>query len=113
MVAESKKYLTYGKYWEYAIEILTYGTMNIREMQKMYFRTLSCASQIWPYYFITPDELVQNKLPTNEPEVLISDTDVNTTYYDASALYRSIAFNGKLNSGEVMKVAEAENDKAN
>jgi predicted amidohydrolase len=64
--------------------------------------TNSSAPESWPCYFITPDGLVQNKLPLNIPGVLISDIDITTKFYDASKEFRSDAINGKLNSGETV-----------
>ena len=64
--------------------------------------TNSSAPESWPCYFITPDGLVQNKLPLNEPGILISEVDINRTYYDASRPYRDNAINGLLNSGETI-----------
>ena len=65
--------------------------------------TNSSAPESWPCYFITPDGLVQNKLPLNEPGILISDVDINTSFYDASRPYRENAINGKLNSGDTLQ----------
>lgn len=64
--------------------------------------TNSSAPESWPVHFITPDGLVQNKLPANEPGVLISDIDLSRNYYDASRPFRPDAIQGKLNSGEVI-----------
>ncbi len=61
--------------------------------------TNSSAAESWPCHFITPDGLIQNKLPVNIPGVLISDADITEKYYDASREYRNDAMNGKLNSG--------------
>lgn len=58
------------------------------------------APESWPCYFITPDGLVQNKLTSNLPGILISDIDISKNYYDASKPYKLDAINGKLNSGE-------------
>jgi deaminated glutathione amidase len=64
--------------------------------------TNSSAPESWPCHFITPDGLVQNKLPVNIPAILISDIDISEEFYDASKEYRSDAMNGKLNSGETV-----------
>ncbi|MBD3629976.1 carbon-nitrogen hydrolase family protein [Cyclobacterium sp.] len=64
--------------------------------------TNSSAPESWPGHFITPDGLIQNKLPPNEPGVLISDIDLSRNYYDASKPFRPNAIQGKLNSGEVI-----------
>jgi len=61
--------------------------------------TNSSAPESWPCYFITPDGLVQNKLTTNVPGILISDIDISRDYYDAGRPFRLDAINGKLNSG--------------
>jgi hypothetical protein len=61
--------------------------------------TNSSAPESWPCYFITPDGLVQNKLPENVPAVLISEIDTGRKYYDASGPFRQEAMSGKLNSG--------------
>ena len=61
--------------------------------------TNSSASESWPCHFITPDGLIQNKLPYNAPGILISDIDLSEKYYDASREFRQDAMNGKLNSG--------------
>jgi deaminated glutathione amidase len=65
--------------------------------------TNSSAPESWPCHFITPDGLIQNKLPVNIPAILISDVDKAVKYYDASKDYRSDAIGGKLNSGETVK----------
>lgn len=74
--------------------------------------TNSSTTESWPCYFITPDGLVQNKLPANEPGVLISDLDISKNYYDASRPYRLDAINGKLNSGESVKDPKSVNRKS-
>jgi predicted amidohydrolase len=65
--------------------------------------TNSSAAESWPCYFITPDGLVQNKLPENIPGILISDVDIAAKYYDASNDFRSDAMRGKLNSGTTVR----------
>lgn len=65
--------------------------------------TNSSAPESWPCYFITPDGLVQNKLPGNIPGILISDIDITAKYYDASKEFRSDAIRGKLNSGVTVR----------
>jgi hypothetical protein len=64
--------------------------------------TNSSAPESWPSQLITPDGLIQNKLPANVPGVLISDIDITRKYYDASKEFRSDAMQGKLNSGETV-----------
>jgi hypothetical protein len=65
--------------------------------------TNSSAPESWPCHFITPDGLIQNKLPSNVQGMLISDVDTSTKYYDASREYREDAMKGKLNSGTTVK----------
>jgi predicted amidohydrolase len=65
--------------------------------------TNSSAPESWPCHFITPDGLIQNKLPVNVPAILISEVDTAVIYYDASKDYRTDAINGKLNSGETVQ----------
>jgi deaminated glutathione amidase len=74
--------------------------------------TNSSAAESWPCYFITPDGLVQNKLPENEPGVLISDLDISRQYYDAGRPFRLDAINGKLNSGELVPDPKSANRKS-
>ena len=69
--------------------------------------TNSSAAESWPCHFITPDGLIQNKLPVNEPGILISDIDIRREYYDASGPYRDDAIRGKLNSGEIIPDAQS------
>jgi deaminated glutathione amidase len=64
--------------------------------------TNSSAPESWPCHFITPDGLVQNRLPANIPGILISDADISEEFYDASKEYRQDAMKGKLNSGETV-----------
>ncbi|HAM10552.1 MAG TPA: carbon-nitrogen hydrolase family protein [Bacteroidales bacterium] len=65
--------------------------------------TNSSAPESWPCHFLTPDGLIQNKLPYNAPGILISDIDLSAKYYDASREYRPDAMNGKLNSGTTLR----------
>ena len=65
--------------------------------------TNSSATESWPCHFITPDGLIQNKLATNVPGVLISEVDLSNKYYDASRKFRNNALNVILNSGETVK----------
>jgi len=74
--------------------------------------TNSSAPESWPCHFITPDGLIQNKLPVNVPAILISEVDKAVTYYDASKDYRTDAINGKLNSGETVQDSLSLNRKA-
>jgi deaminated glutathione amidase len=65
--------------------------------------TNSSSPESWPCHFITPDGLIQNKLPANVQGILISDVDVAMKYYDASGEYRQDAMKGKLNSGTTVQ----------
>ncbi|QGY44312.1 carbon-nitrogen hydrolase family protein [Maribellus comscasis] len=71
--------------------------------------TNSSATESWPCHFITPDGLIQNKLTTNVPGILISNVDISENYYDASKAFRENAINGILNSGETVKDPRSEN----
>ena len=71
--------------------------------------TNSSATESWPCHFITPDGLIQNKLTTNVPGILISTVDINTKYYDASKDFRENAINGILNSGETINDSHSKN----
>jgi predicted amidohydrolase len=62
----------------------------------------SSAPRSWPSRFITPDGLVEARLPTDEPGVMVNVVDIHKRYYDASSPFRSDAIHGKLNSGEVV-----------
>ncbi|NQU51277.1 MAG: carbon-nitrogen hydrolase family protein [Bacteroidetes bacterium] len=64
--------------------------------------TNSSAQESWPCHFITPNGLIQNKLPENEPGILLSKVDLSEKFYDASSKYRNNALNGILNSGETV-----------
>lgn len=92
--------------------VIMHITAQARAATNSYYMSLtnSSAPESWPCYFITPDGLVQNKLPANVPGILISDIDISADYYDASKPYRSDAINGKLNSGELLNDS-IENDR--
>ena len=79
-------------------------TAQVRAATNAFFMSLtnSSAAYSWPCYFITPDGLIDKKLPANEPGILMSEIDINQKYYDASASYRMEAIDGKLNSGETV-----------
>jgi len=74
--------------------------------------TNSSVKESWPCYFITPDGLIQNKLTTNEPGVLISDLDISMQFYDPSKPFRLDAIEGKLNSGECIQDPKSANRKS-
>lgn len=69
--------------------------------------TNSSAPYSWPCHFITPDGLVEKKLPANRPGILISEIDASQGYYDASRAFRMDAINGKLHSGATVEHKEA------
>ena len=71
--------------------------------------TNSSAAESWPCHFITPDGLIRNKLTANEPGILIAETDLSKTFYDASKNYRDNALNGILNSGETIEDEHSKN----
>jgi predicted amidohydrolase len=79
-------------------------TAQVRAATNSFYMSLtnSSAPFSWPCYFITPDGLVEKKLPANQPGILISEIDISKKYYDASGKYRMEAINGKLNSGQVV-----------
>lgn len=60
--------------------------------------TNSSAPSSWPCHFITPDGLIEDKLVTDEPGILVSEVDLSQSYYDASRDYRQRAMDGKLSS---------------
>jgi deaminated glutathione amidase len=65
--------------------------------------TNSSVPETWPCHFITPDGLIQNKLASDIPGILISDIDTSEEFYDASREYRQDAMRGKLNSGVTVR----------
>lgn len=71
--------------------------------------TNSSATESWPCHFITPDGLIQNKLATNIPGILISTVDISNEFYDASGRFRDNAINGILNSGETIQDPHSNN----
>jgi len=62
--------------------------------------TNSSAANSWPCHFITPDGLIQEKLQTDLPGILISAVDLSEKYYDASRHFRDRALEGTLTSGK-------------
>jgi predicted amidohydrolase len=84
--------------------VIMHVTAQAMAASNHYYMSLtnSSAAESWPCYFITPDGLVKNRLPVNEPGILISDVDVSKSYYDASGPFRKDAMNGKLNSGNTV-----------
>jgi len=77
------------------------ASAQVRAATNAFFMSLtnSSAPYSWPCHLITPDGLVEQKLPSNQPGILYADIDINKKYYDASEPYRMDAINGKLNSG--------------
>ncbi len=74
---------------------------QVRAATNAFFMSLtnSSAPYSWPCHLITPDGLIEQKLPSNQPGILYADININKKYYDASQPYRMDAINGKLNSG--------------
>ena len=60
--------------------------------------TNSSAASSWPCHFITPDGLIESKLPADRPGVLLSELDLSDSYYDASRHFRENAMKGILYS---------------
>jgi deaminated glutathione amidase len=65
--------------------------------------TNSSAAESWPCHLITPDGLIQNKLATNIPGILISTVDLSNKYNDSGARDRENAINGILHNGTVIQ----------
>ena len=74
---------------------------QVRAATNAFFMSLtnSSAPYSWPCHLITPDGLIERRLPSNQAGILYADIDINKGYYDASKPYRIDAINGKLNSG--------------
>lgn len=62
----------------------------------------SSAEHAWLSRFLTPDGMIINTLPANEPGVMVNEVDTARKYYDASRPYRLDAINGTLHSGHVV-----------
>lgn len=88
-------------------------TAQARAATNYFFMSLTNSSSpySWPCHFITPDGLINNKLPANKSGILISDVDLSIEYYDASKPFRMDAINGKLNSGEIVNDPRSVNRK--
>ncbi|UCH63109.1 MAG: carbon-nitrogen hydrolase family protein [Fidelibacterota bacterium] len=88
-------------------------TAQARAATNYFFMSLtnSSAPYSWPCHFITPDGLIENKLPANKPGVLMSEVDISKEYYDASKPFRMDAIKGKLNSGDIIKDSRSRNRK--
>ncbi len=85
-------------------------TAQARAATNAFFISLtnSSAPHSWPCHFITPDGLVQQKLPRDRPGILYAHIDTNRDYYDASAPFRMDAIDGKLISGQTVTDAKSE-----
>ena len=79
-------------------------TARTRAATNCFFMSLSnsCATHSWPGHLITPDGLVEARLPLDEPALMVNLVDTTSKYYDASRPFRMDAINGKLNSGELV-----------
>ncbi len=86
-------------------------TAQARAATNHFFMSLtnSSAKHSWPCHLITPDGLIADKLPVNEPGILFFTIDSEKKYYDASKPFRDAAIGGTLNSGEMVKDPRSEN----
>lgn len=80
-------------------------TAQARAATNAFFMSLcnSSAPYSWPCYFITPDGLVEKKLPANKAGILLSTIDAAKKYYDPSKPFRKETIGGKLHSGETVQ----------
>ncbi|QEG33216.1 carbon-nitrogen hydrolase family protein [Bythopirellula goksoeyrii] len=62
----------------------------------------SCVKHSWASLFITPDGLIEQRLETDRPGVMVNCVDVQKVYYDASREYRMQSIQGVWNSGETV-----------
>lgn len=62
----------------------------------------SCAPRSWESLFITPDGLIQQKLPLDQAGIMTNLMDTTRKYYDASRPYRLDCINGKWHSGDTI-----------
>ncbi|MBI5766383.1 MAG: carbon-nitrogen hydrolase family protein [Verrucomicrobia bacterium] len=62
----------------------------------------SSASRSWESRFITPDGLIAGALKLDEPGVMVNTVDTAKKYYDAGGTFRASAWDGKLNSGDLV-----------
>lgn len=67
----------------------------------------SSAPHSWASVLVTPDGLIERRLPLDEPGVMVSLVDTDRRYYDASRPYRLDAINGRWNSGELVDDARS------
>jgi len=79
-------------------------TAQARAATNYFFMSItnSSAPRSWPCHFITPDGLIEQKLPVDTPGILIATVDVGRKYYDASKPFRMDAIHGKFNSGQTV-----------
>ncbi len=62
----------------------------------------SSAEHSWQSRFITPDGLMADELPLDQPGVMVNLVDTKKKFYDASGPFRIDCINGKLNSGQTV-----------
>lgn len=62
----------------------------------------SSAARSWPSIFVTPDGLIESRLETDKPGVMVNKVDTSRKYYDASRAYRQLSIAGTWNSGEIV-----------
>ncbi len=86
-------------------------TAQARAATNHFFMSLtnSSAKHSWPCHMITPDGLIANKLPVNEPGILVFTIDTEQKYYDASKPFRDAAIEGVLNSGKAVTDPRSQN----
>jgi predicted amidohydrolase len=77
-------------------------TAQTRAASNYFYMSLtnSSSASSWPCHFITPDGLIKETLPPDQPGVLISELDLSESFYDASRPYRMNAMEGRLYSEE-------------
>jgi predicted amidohydrolase len=80
-------------------------TAQARAATNAFFMSLSNSSApySWPCYSITPDGLVEKKLPANKAGILLSTIDAAKKYYDPSKPFRKETIDGKLHSGATVQ----------
>jgi len=86
-------------------------TAQARAATNHFFMSLtnSSAKHSWPCHLITPDGLIADKLPANEPGILVFSIDSEIKYYDASKPFRDAAIEGILNSGQTVTDPRSQN----
>lgn len=63
----------------------------------------SSAARSWPSIFITPDGLIQQRLETDQPGVMVNRVNTQKKYYDASRAFRQQSIAGTLHSGDLVE----------